>query len=361
MSITIRELRENEIKEWDGFQQNNIRGHYGVLSTWLGSYEAYGAKWKIIGTFDGLELVGGLGLVIFGKGPFKIVIAPYGPTLKKEYDTLADNILQYALADARKMGAFLFEVKIPYNNTHPDFFLNSLPKSILKMKEGYPFRVVGVPSLLFNIDLIQEIPYGEEWVEIMLKSFKASTRRNIKISLKNTLTFEVVHTDEDLISAYQIIEENARNNGYAVRSLHEFLPTLKAQIAAGHAMMSVVKKNKVLLGAHYGILAGKRLGYSMGGTKRIEKDYKIGHFLHWHVILEAKQMGLVAYDFTSVGVPSVMKFKSGFNPELFEFNTAYYTVFSKSKFFIFNKVFPYMKRHKKYLAKFANRFLAKRN
>jgi lipid II:glycine glycyltransferase (peptidoglycan interpeptide bridge formation enzyme) len=68
------------------------------------------------------------------------------------------------------------------------------------------------------------------------------------------------------------------------------------------------------LGAHYGVLAGQRWSYLMGGTTRTEKDYKVGDFMQWQAMKIARALGLRGYDLTSWGSPGVMEFKKGFSP-----------------------------------------------
>ena len=157
-----------------------------------------------------------------------------------------------------------------------------------------------------------------------------------------------------------MIEETARNKGYAVRAYQEFCPTMERQISKRHAVMSVVKKDGKILASHYGVIAGRRLGYSMGGTRRTEVDYKSGHFLHWNVMILAKKMGLDAYDFTSLGPEGVLRFKRGFNPTLYTFDTEYYKILSRPKYLLFDRLFPLMQRHKKTLARLAYRMSGKR-
>lgn len=352
---------DNELQKWDDFLLNSPRGHYAQLSTWLKSFEAYGAAFQIIVAEEDEKIVGGMGLVIFGKGPFKLVTVPIGPIIAHGFEHLDKPMIAEAVKYAKKIGAFLFQLRIPYiHQNSTDFLLNSiaLPESIA-FEKGFPFKVASTPNILFLVHL-KQTDNDASWEEEMLNSFKSNTRRNIRKSMRNGLTIAEAVTDTDLQEAYAVIEQNGVKQGYSVRTWKEFGPTLIEQVRKKQAVVMTVKKEDQLLGAHYGIIAGKRYSYSMGGTKRIEKDYLVGHFLHWHVIKKAKKLGLRSYDFTSRGSPGVMRFKNGFKAEIIEFDAPYYVVLSKPKFFIFNQLFPMMKKHKKQFAKLASSILAKK-
>ena len=121
-----------------------------------------------------------------------------------------------------------------------------------------------------------------------------------------------------------------------------------------------VKKDGRLLAAHYGVIAGKRYSHVLSGVKRIEKDYNVGHFLHWNAIKKAKALGCISYDFVGLGTPGVHHFKSGFCPEHIMFdNSSYYVVLSEPKYFVFSRLLPLMKRQKANFAKVAKLLLGR--
>jgi len=353
---------ENEFKLWDAFLMDSPRGHYAQLSTWLDSYKAYGAKKQIIIQKEEGEIVGGIGLVIFGKGPFKLVTLPMGPIVKEGFEHLIIPLVKEGVEFSKQIGALLFQMKNPYKEGFFSPFMIpklELPQD-LSFEKGFPFKVVVAPNILLLVNLHKDKEMNEEWEEVMLKSFKANTRRDIRKSMRNGLEFIEAKTIEVVQAAYEIIEKNGAEQGHSVRSWKEFGPTLLEQVHRKQAVVMTVKKDGELLGAHYGVIAGKRYSYSMGGTRRIETDYRVGHFLHWHVIKRAKELGLISYDFTSLGSPGVLRFKQGFQPELIEFDASHYVILSKPKFFVFNKLFPYMKKHKAKFAKVANVLLGKK-
>lgn len=343
---------------WDRFLQESTRGHYGVLSGWLHSFDVYGGKTHILTLQSEGEIVGGMGMVEMGKGPFSILTVLMGPIIKEGFEEHTHNLIKKTYEFAQKLGVFLLQVKSPTaQEVESSFLMPALDwgrAESQKWVKGYPFNVVGVPGILYLVDLKPEMPYDENWETEMLSSFKKNTRRDIRRSIRNGLEFSEVFSTEEIRTAYQIIEMNAKEKGYSVRSWQQFSQTAIYQIEQEQAFMTAVKWKGEIVGAHYGVVAGKRYGYSMGGVKRLDIDLLVGHFLQWNVMIKAKKMGMFAYDFTSVGTPSVKRFKEGFRPVILEFDTPHFMVLSAWKYHMFIHLFPYVKKHKKTLAKIAN-------
>lgn len=350
---------QEEESAWDRFLQESPRGHYGMLSGWLHSFDVYGGKPHILTLQKNGEIVGGMGMVEMGKGPFRILSVLMGPILQEGYENFAIELIEQARQYAQRLGVFLLQIRTPSaRDLNSPFLLSSLDWNdgrLRDWKEGYPFSVVGVPNVLYLVDLKKELPDGDEWEEAMLASFKPNTRRDIRRAIRNGLKFVEFKTPENIKKAYRLIEMNAKNKGYSVRSWEQFSTTAFFQIKNEQAHMTAAVFEGEIIGAHYGVVAGKRYGYSMGGVKRLERDLLVGHFLQWHVIKKAKELGLYAYDFTSAGTPGVKRFKEGFRPTLITLDSPRYVVLSRWKFELFHKLFPWMKRNKAKLARIIKR------
>ncbi len=351
--------RQEDYDEWDNFIKHCPKGHYAQLSSYLKSFRAYGADFKIIVAKDE-KIVAGVGLLIFGKGPFKLVSLPMGPVIEEGYEDIFEDILIQAVNLAKDIKAFLFQLQIPYSKqyTHPYLYSKiTLPKEI-GFQEGFPFKVGSIVNQFFMIDL--DIAETEDrWEESMLKTLNSKTRRDIRKSERNGLQLYEAKTKMEIKEAYELMIENGITQGYATRSWEEFAPTILEQVKTKQAVILTVRKDETLLGVHYGVIAGDSYNYIMGGTRRISKDYLVGHFLHWNVLKKARALKLKTYDFTSTGSPGVYKFKMGFKPKQYIFDTPYFYVLSKNKFMIFDKLFPFIKRHKKKIAQFSSLFINK--
>lgn len=351
---------QQDYDEWDTFLQKCIKGHYAQLSTYLKSFTVYGADYKIIVAKDeNNNIIAGIGLVIFGKGPFKLVSLPMGPIVDEKFQHVFQEILTEGLNYAKSIKAFLYQVQIPYSleYTHPYAYTNiSLPND--SFQEGFPFKVGSIVNQFFMLNLEIEIK-KDNWEESMLLSFNANTRRDIRKSERNELEVREARNEKDVQQAYALMEENGHTQGYSTRTWKEFSPTILEQIKKGQAVILTVFKNDILLGVHYGVIAGHSYNYIMGGTRRVEKDYLVGHFLHWNVIKKARLLNLKSYDFTSTGSPGVLKFKTGFRPEKFVFDTPYFYILNPIQYNVFYKLFPILKNNKKRISNII-RFFSKK-
>jgi lipid II:glycine glycyltransferase (peptidoglycan interpeptide bridge formation enzyme) len=160
--------------------------------------------------------------------------------------------------------------------------------------------------------------------------------------------------ESDLRKAYSLIESNGREQGYSTRLWEEFGSTLSEQVKKGQAIVFVGCREGQFLGVHYGVLAGQRYSYLMGGTVRTQENYHVGAFLHWQAMKTAYAMGLRGYDLTTWGSPGVAQFKQGFRPTEIKFASPHYFVLSRLRFSVFMKLYPALKKYRSTLARYAN-------
>jgi lipid II:glycine glycyltransferase (peptidoglycan interpeptide bridge formation enzyme) len=299
--------------------------------------------------------------VNFGKGPMKFVTLPMGPIIDAGYESICTTLLSEALAYCKSINAFLFQLKIPFAKGISDAAVLStisIPRNSAH-RFGFPLDVMAVPNHMLWIDY-QKLPSDdEEWESQMLRSFSSSRRRNIRIAIDNGLSVHQPTTEAELKEAYALVELNGQEQGYSTRNWQEFGPTLIEQVKRGQARVLTASYGKTLLGTHYGVLAGRRWSYLMGGTVRTEKDYKAGAFLHWQAMKAAHALGLRGYDLTSWGSPGVAEFKKGFRPTPIEFDTPHHFVLAPLRFFAFMKAYPLLRKHKSIVTRYAKRLLTK--
>ena len=187
---------------------------------------------------------------------------------------------------------------------------------------------------------------SDSWEEDMLTGFSKGTRRDIRLSQRQQLEVREPRGEAELRQAYSIIERNGRTQGYATRTWDDVGPTLLEQTAKRQAVMLVAWHHDRAVGAHYGVLAGRRYSYVMGGTARVDGSLRIGHFIHWMAIRKARELGLAGYDFTSGGSGGVMRFKMGFRPQHIPFVSPRYHIFSRWRFEVFTRSYSWLRKHK---------------
>ncbi len=345
-----------ELNQWDQFLLSSARGQYCQLSTYLKGFGAYGFDYHLIVAKDqeNSHMIGGIGLLIFGKGPLKVVIAPMGPIIDVGQEESFPALIAEALSYSRSVGAFLFQLKIPFAQEFVDPAL--LPAVTMptgaSFRDGFPFALMAIPNQMLWVDF-GDIASDEEWEAHMFTRFSSGKRRDIRMSEKNGLSMRRVTGESELKEAYSIIELNGQEQGYDTRSWAEFRPTLIEQVQKEQAVVLVVCREGQILGAHYGVLAGRRWSYLMGGTVRTEKDYNVGAFLHWRVMKMARAMGLRGYDLTSTGSAGVEQFKMGFRPTQIKFASPQYCILSHWRFAVFMTIYPALKKYKRVFARYA--------
>ncbi len=346
----------NDFEQWDNFVKTCNRGHYSQYSQYLKSYLVYGAQFTVITALHDNKIVGGVGCVLLGKFGFKIISVPAGPIIEVGYENIFETLVNKSIDFANENSCTMLQISpLAHKGYDKPYLLSStqFPTDRFPTHEGLPFRLTPIPNQLFLVNLLQE-KEGKSWEETMLSSFDRHARRRIKKSTEFELEFKEVTSYEDVRKAYELFVSNGETQGYKTRSWEDYGDIIMAQIKNHEARVFVVTKDDEILTSHYGLIAGKRYFYVLGGTKRTEVDYSAGHFLHWNIIKIAKEMDLEAYDFGSVGSPGVLRFKKSFKPEQTVFDSPVYYILSPSKFFFLQRIFPLMKKYKAqfaYLAK----------
>jgi len=308
---------EVALAEWDGFLLSSPRGHYCQLSTWLSSFRAYGFESEVLTARPGPggPIRGGIGCLSFGRLGIRLFAAPAGPIVDLGCEDLAAPLLGEALAHANRRGAALFEYLLPCSETEVPFLLRPGDAQDLSgAREGWPVRAGMAPARMLWIDFSRAAPDGD-WDAGMLGTFDTAARRNVRLGLRSGLTARLAATGQELEAAWRIIETNAAEQGYAVRRWSDFGRALQDQVRKGQAFVLTAWLGERVLGCVYGVLAGRRFSYLMGGTLRTEQDLKVGHFTHWQAMKRARALDLLGYDFTSGGSAGVMRFKHGFRPQ----------------------------------------------
>ena len=287
--------RTDDWKQWDQFLAKSKRGIYLQLSDWLKSYRAFGFEEHLILSKDPSgQIQGGMGLVLAKAGPLKILVAPYGPVLDEGKEELFPDFVSEFYAFAKNSGAFLAQLSAPIAtiSDFQDHFMTSRPAyPIAPTGKGLLFKYVIGLSAFRAVKLFA----GEEDAyEKVRSNYKANTRRDVNKSnrMGNELVF--AESAEEIQKAYDLIELNAENQGYAVRSWDDFGATLISLVDSGHCMIPCCQNEGSLKGALIIFDAGQKLHYIMGATLREKKDLLVGHFLQDQVIQLAISKG---YDF----------------------------------------------------------------
>ena len=340
---------------WDEFLQENPRGIYLQTRSWLESYKSYGfSNELLLAKNSSGELIGGLGVVLAGVGPLKILIAPYGPILSDGNENIANEIIGEFNLKAKKLGAFLSQLSFPAEvfseSMHPKHLLDS---SIIETifpdtKKGVIFKYVTGLSGFRAVNLFPGDPNAYEKVRA---NYSSSAKRRINKGGKVGNELHIPKSEEEINEAYKLIQLNSDNQGYAVRGWEDFGPTLINMVAQGQCFFACCKNAGSLKGVLIIFDVGHKLHYIMGGTLREEIDLKVGHFLQDQVIQIGIEKGYDFYDISMGGSEGVVHFKEGFGGEIAELTETRYWVLKPLQFAVFQKLMPWVQKNKSKVAK----------
>jgi lipid II:glycine glycyltransferase (peptidoglycan interpeptide bridge formation enzyme) len=355
--VVVESLRAHDFDKWDRFQMECPRGHYSQLSTWLQSFRKYGGTEEILAIRgQNGEIVAGIGCMSWHLMGMQIWMAPAGPVVAVGREELAEQVLVAAAERARSAGAMALLIQ-PLVGQECDLQCllpgESLP-AYPAVRMGQRMPGMAVAGMLW-VDFAQRAG-GADWEGELLTTFSKKTRQHIRDGLKSGLTCSEAEGEEEIRAAFEIIEANGRTQGYATRSWDEFGETITSQVQRGQAVLLAIRHGDRLVGAHYGVLAGRRWSLIMAGTDRSAgAQLQVGWFTNWMAMRKAYERGLSGYDFTSVGAGGVNKFKMGFRPEVVAFVPAQELVFQRFRYGLWVRLMPSVRRHRRKLATITRR------
>ena len=162
---------------------------------------------------------------------------------------------------------------------------------------------------------------------------------------------------ESIEKGYHVIQENAKQAGYAVRSFTEFKNTIDQLIKKKHAYFVICKINGAIKAAAFFIETSGYITNIMGGVIREKPDIKLGYMLQWEIIKKSFENGFLGYNISMGGSPGVQDFKSKFKakPVYYE-NPNYYLILKPFNFKIFKFLNTFLNSNKTVFSKILSHF-----
>lgn len=311
------------LDEWDNYLLKNDLGSHLLYSDWLKSYKTYGFDYEILILKDKDKIIGGYGAVIAKSLFFKFYIIPHGPIVSLGYEKELDKITASLKVRAKKLNCCYAQYSLPLSNDtliEKHTYSQEVLKSIKNLgKKGNLFKYV-------------YSSYGINWVDFnttnspeeLLLQLSSQVRRNINLSYRNNAIIEFAATEEECRAAYSLIEENANQGGYAVRSFDDFKETMLEMMVKGTAFLITAKVGDEIKGSAFFVNSGNHFTYISGGTKKEKPDMKIGYLLHWEIIKKAYQFECSGYNISMGGSKGVVEFKAKFNTKALFFKEPHY-------------------------------------
>lgn len=162
--------------------------------------------------------------------------------------------------------------------------------------------------------------------EAMMR-LKESTRRNIRSGIKQGITVEASEASAAMDSFYELLQETAAREQFAIRSRAYYQDLLSLFRERGQVAVYLARHEERLLAGAVMLFFGSKLVYLYGGTREDAKDLKPGYLLHWRAIEDAQRRGCTAYDMWGVPLDpqpgqrgyGYYVFKSRFNGQMVRF------------------------------------------
>lgn len=340
---------------WDEFIQRNPRGIYLQTHSWLDSYRSYGFTPELLLAKD-MEgsIIGGLGVVLAGVGPMKILVAPYGPIVKSGREDILKLLVEEFKAHSKRKKVFLSQLSLPVEkdekNHFPSHFLpfESIENLFSTEKKGMVFKYVTGLSAFRAVELF---PKEDNSYERVRANYKTSTRRDVNKSGRVGNELKFAQNNDDIKKAYELIELNAESQGYSVRTWDAFGKTLIQMVEKGQCLIPSCYNEGELKGALIIFDVGNKLHYIMGATLREQKDKMVGHFLQDQVIQIGVKKGYDFYDISMGGSEGVVKFKEGFGGIVVPLTETRYWVEKPLQFLAYRKLLPWVQKNKALIGK----------
>lgn len=309
MAIIARILGQNELKAWDEFvavQSHGGLGNIHQISSW-GQFQhaarGEGAKWWIIGLFDGENgkeaLIGG-GLVLRrGLGMGKCwLYCPKGPILAYQSSAKAGEMLAAWITAVDELA-----------KTEKAVFLRVEPGLIqegpdeMGVKIDFNWRKVGFvgahahyqPEHTVMVDLA---PTEEQ----ILAKMKPKGRYNIKLAEKKGVEVVIagdeggISLEEGIVGFHELLLETTTRDKFGGHPAGYYLNMLK-ELGSESAKLYLARFEGEIIAGVLVTFFGDLAIYYFGASGNKHRNLMSPYLLQWKAMQEAKRRGCKWYDF----------------------------------------------------------------
>ncbi len=262
--------------DWDAFVLNQARVHLLQLSGWgeLKSQFGWDAQ-RIALTQDG-DIVAGA-LVLLKSLPMRLGKMAYIPL--GGYAT--DDKFYPALWDAIKK-----ETGVAFLKLEAGFFLDTPPIDLSSMGFQESPQTVQPPNTIY-IDVTADD-------DTIMKRMNQGTRRKIRKSLKNDITY-YEGTRDDLIDFNAMMQETGDRNEFGVHT-ESYYEKVYDLFIPQHGVMLMAKHEETPLVGIMVFALGDTAWYIYGASSREKSNLNATYGIQWQAIQWAKARGCKYYD-----------------------------------------------------------------
>lgn len=301
--------------QWNNFllNQPTQTGIFLQSAEWLDFQETMGHKTHRLGVVENNQITALCGIVEndlpLNKKYFYI---PRGPILNQKSETKNQELLKKILEIAKKEKAIFLRIEPIYQN---------LKSEILNLKFKKVTPVQPERTLVMNLTKSEDD---------LLTGMYPKTRYNIRLAKRHGVTVHRTRlTDPEMLKNdfeifWQLLSKTAKRDGFKPHPKNYYWQMLKtlvprpSNVPSANATLYFAKYQNKTLAANLIMFFGDTATYLHGASSDAHRNIMAPHFLHWHIICEAKRLGFKYYDFWGIDEtkwPGITRFKKGFTSE----------------------------------------------
>lgn len=316
-----------------------------------------------IGVFQGEKIVAGAQILkrplTVGRLPAlcNFYYAPRGPLMLDWSDRETFEVLLRAIAGRAMLdkAAFLkIDPSVPIGRTDVVALLNSNGFTAPSSSDTQGFGGTQ-PRCVMQLDL-----NGRSEQDI-LASFKAQTRRNIKLATEKHGVRVLQSSDrEDLLIFDQIMKVTGERDGFRPRPLGYFQALWDHLIPEGMARLFLARHEGDYLSGALCFKINDKAWYVYGASSNEKRSVMPNYAMQWEMIRWARESGCAWYDFRGVSprrrqegedvselekddhLQGLNRFKEGFSPRYVEYIGEFDLVYNRVLYAAYSKAIPVM-------------------
>lgn len=327
--IQIKKLND-EPDIWDEFVKDCDQGTIFHTYGWLKIINKHDDKFtlEMLGGYYGQELIGVFPLFIrYGKwinhavSPLLPIFSPYGGPLFNSINRNQNSIESIIFGFISAVEQYLSEKKV--NHMH---FITTFPFEDVRIFNWNGYNNLS-PKYTYVLNLKQS-------KDEILQNMEKNKRYNIIRGLKNKkIILKKIQPSEEFIDAFWslMIKTHERSN-IKVPSIKKILSELILTYPANISIHAGFYESKIVaidINVHFNY----KIHTLLAASDRDFLKHNIPNLLLWDEIQSGIENGYKSMDLVGANVPSIAKFKAGFNPTL----QIYYQI-EKSSLFPFNQI-----------------------
>lgn len=307
--MPIMDLNDEKLKyKYDEFVRKNEYSDLMQSIKWAKLKDNW--KCEIVYLMNDKQELTASSMVLLRKIPVinsYIAYCPRGPILEKRDSGLLNKLIE-EFSELRK------KYKIFCIRFDPNWKKEEIDKSKFKK---YIFRDKVSTNKIFQPKYNMILDLRNHTEQELFDSFSQTTRRNIRIAIKNNCEVVKMTSLEGLEEFYKIHEITGKRDGFIIRSKEYFEKMYELFTEDNNLEIWLVKHENNILGATITLGYGNTMWYYAGASSNEKRDLRPNHLIQWEMIKDAKKKGYDYYNFggiysTDPGVEPLYIFKSGF-------------------------------------------------